>query len=156
MEYLWNGDIGTRYVQLHKVTSLNSKKESVEHADIVSIVWFKIFPARFGGQKGIALFTRYLSQYFRIICLCSNDNEITDENFQVNPVLTSGKKQFFHLSGYNKILRLIKQSKCRYILLEHCYYGLVGVFLKRRLNKLLIVHSHNIEYHRLLVVLTGR
>jgi hypothetical protein len=127
---------------------LKSKIDSIDRADILSIVWFKIFPARFGGQKGIALFTSYLSMHFKIICLCSNDNDVATENFQIRPELSPGKKQFFQFSTYNTILQLIKQSQCRYLLLEHCYYGLAGVFLKRRFNKLLIVHSHNIEFLR--------
>jgi hypothetical protein len=127
---------------------LKSKHEPIERADIISIVWFKIFPARFGGQKGIALFTNYLSQYFSILCLCSIDNSIPEVNYPVKPVLPSGKKQFFIPSTYRKTLRLIKQCKCKYLLLEHCYYGIAGVFFKRSLKKFLIVHSHNIEYLR--------
>jgi glycosyltransferase involved in cell wall biosynthesis len=127
---------------------LKSKYESIERADIVSIVWFRIFPPRFGGQKGIALFTKYLSDCFRINCLCSDDNPLQDEKFAVYPLLPRGKKQFLLASSYRKIVRFIKSSHCKYILMEHCYYGMAGVILKRSLNKLLIVHSHNIEYLR--------
>ena len=127
---------------------LKSKHESIERADIVSIVWFKIFPAHFGGQKGIALFTKYLADHFRIDCLCSDDNELTDEDYPVYPLLPKGKKQFLLASTYKAISKFLRESECKYILLEHCYYGIAGVYLKRKLNKQLIVHSHNIEYLR--------
>lgn len=127
---------------------LKSNYGSIDRADIVSLVWFKVFPPQFGGQKGIALFTRYLAEYFRINCLCSDDNVVPDEKFGVYPLLSHGKKQFLHASTYRKIARFIKASDCNYILLEHCYYGIAGAFLKKRFNKLLIIHSHNIEYLR--------
>ena len=35
-----------------------------------------------------------------------------------------------------------------HVILEHCYYGLLGIHLKNNYGKFLIVHSHNIEYLR--------
>src|SRR5947199_4477906 len=116
--------------------------------EIVSIAWFKIFPPKYGGQKGIAIFTRYLSDYFSIGCICSKDNEPGEESFEIAPTLATGKKQFLFPATYWKIYKYIKNTHCKVVLLEHTYYGIAGILLKRLCKIKLITHSHNIEFER--------
>jgi glycosyltransferase involved in cell wall biosynthesis len=115
---------------------------------IVSIVWFKILPAKYGGQKGIALFNTYLSDHFELICLCTGDNEAGKEKYSVLPTLPTGKKQFLFPSSYFRILTTIQKLDPPYVIIEHPYYGIAGIACKLLLNKKLIVHTHNIEYLR--------
>ena len=44
-------------------------------ANVLSIVSYKIFPAKFGGQKGIANFNEYFSKYHKLYCLTVKAND---------------------------------------------------------------------------------
>ena len=44
-------------------------------ANVLSIVSYKIFPAKFGGQKGIASFNEYFSKYHNLYCVTVEDNK---------------------------------------------------------------------------------
>lgn len=39
---------------------------------ILSIVWYKVLPPVFGGQKGIAGFNKHLAKHHPLVCLCSS------------------------------------------------------------------------------------
>jgi len=47
-------------------------------ANVLSIVSYKIFPAKFGGQKGIANFNEYFSKFQTLYCVTIKDNSATD------------------------------------------------------------------------------
>lgn len=115
---------------------------------ILSLVWFPIFPAYFGGQKGIADFYKALSHYFAIDCLCAAENgELTAENLRVIPDLPDRKKQFFSPAVWRKIIRQFRSTSYRYVLIEFPYYGLMGYWLRRK-GAVYILHTHNIESQR--------
>ncbi len=117
--------------------------------NILSVVWYKVLPAQFGGQKGIAQFNDYLSGHFKVTCICSVNNQPSGaENYIVKPVLPISKMQVFHLPSWRKILRELNAGNYNHVILEHCYYGLLGIYISKRYGKTLIVHSHNIEYRR--------
>jgi glycosyltransferase involved in cell wall biosynthesis len=118
-------------------------------ANILSLVWYRVLPASFGGQKGIARFSHYLGLHHKLSLLCSRNNEATgNESFQVINELPETKWQFIDPSVEKKISSVIDQNTITHLLLEHCYYGLHGVRLARKHHLKLIVHSHNIEYQR--------
>ena len=50
--------------------------------------------------------------------------------------------------AWKKVLQGIKQGNYSHVILEHCYYGLLGMLLRKRYKIFLVVHSHNIEYLR--------
>lgn len=115
---------------------------------ILSLVWFPIFPAHFGGQKGIADFYRFLSAHFPIDCLCASANErINSGNLQTLPELPNYKGQFFQPFIWKKILRCFRQKQYKFVLIEFPYYGFVGYLLKKQ-GALYILHTHNIESDR--------
>lgn len=115
---------------------------------ILSLVWFKIYPPHFGGQKGIALFNKYLAEYFDIDCLCSHNNELTtDAGCNVIPTLPVSKKQFIDPAAWMKIRKQLNSKNYNYIILEQPYYGLIVQWLIQNKTKL-IVHTHNIESQR--------
>jgi glycosyltransferase involved in cell wall biosynthesis len=116
---------------------------------IVSLVWFKIFPAKYGGQKGIALFLKHLSAYFEITCICSKDNIIEDNIlFKTVPILPIGKWQFINPVTWIKILKHIKKEKADLLILEHPYHAITGILAKMLFRIPVILHQHNIEYIR--------
>src|SRR4030095_8115952 len=115
-------------------------------ARILSVVWYKILPSRFGGQKGIAEFNQFLSAKHELTCICSRDNEPTgDETYNVLAVLPKSKFQVISLRAWQQVVRAAKIQGSSHLIIEHPYYGLLGIFLKKFLGLKLIIHSHNIE-----------
>lgn len=116
---------------------------------VLSIVWYKVLPPEYGGQKGIALFNKYLSQQQPLVCVCSANNEPeTGLPYKVLPVLPVGKSQFTSFSCIKKIKGIAKEEKATHIIVEHPYHGLAGSRASRSTGAKLIIHSHNIESQR--------
>ena len=116
---------------------------------ILSIVWYKVLPPRFGGQKGTALFNKYLVQHFPLVCLCSsNNNPPLDLSYKLVPELPVTKFQFIDPSCWFKILNIAKKEKITHLILEHPYHGIAGWLVKKFSGIKVIVHSHNIESER--------
>jgi polysaccharide biosynthesis protein PslH len=115
---------------------------------ILSLVWFKIFPAHFGGQKGIAGFYKSLSAYYPIDCFCSDDNEGSQEgDLRILPFLPRGKWQFINPSIWSKIQQRYKKGEYTHVIIEFPYYSFIGAWLKRK-GAFFILHTHNIEGKR--------
>lgn len=116
---------------------------------VLSVVWYKVLPPEFGGQKGIALFTKYLAGKIPLTMLCS-ENNVSDGSmpFAVVGALPVSKWQFLRPKVWRTILRQQQVTRARSLLIEHCYYGLAGLWVRRKSMIPLIVHSHNIEYRR--------
>jgi polysaccharide biosynthesis protein PslH len=115
---------------------------------ILSLVWFKIYPPYFGGQKGIAFFNKELAKYFEVDCLCSANNDIIeDAGCNILPGLPVKKSQFVDPFSWNRIRRNVNKRNYAYIIVEFPYYGFVGVWLKNK-HRRLIIHTHNIESQR--------
>ncbi|HSF45702.1 MAG TPA: glycosyltransferase [Chitinophagaceae bacterium] len=118
-------------------------------ANVLSIVWYKVLPARFGGQKGIAGFSHYLGLHHSVFMLCSGNNEPTGvESFKVLNKLPSSKWQFTDPKVASLMSLAADENKISHLLLEHCYHGWHGVRLAKKKKLKLIAHSHNIEYAR--------
>ena len=116
---------------------------------IISIVWYKVLPPKFGGQKGIACFNQELAKHHPLVCLCSSNNEPADDLlYKVIPGLPVSKWQFILPSCWKKIRDIVAQEKATHIILEHPYHGLAAVKACKATGAKLIVHSHNIEAER--------
>ena len=115
-------------------------------ARLLSVVWYKVLPAQFGGQKGVAEFNQFLGLHHTLFCLCSLNNQPTGkESYTVLPLLPVGKSQVVSPPAWQMINRIVKEEKITHLILEHSYYGLAGVFLKNRSGIKLVIHAHNIE-----------
>ncbi len=115
-------------------------------ARLLSVVWYKVLPAQFGGQKGIASFNQHLGMHHTLFCLCSLNNQPTGkESYSVLPHLPTGKSQVVSPPAWKMINRIVKEQQITHLILEHSYYGLAGVFLKNRSGVKLVIHAHNIE-----------
>jgi glycosyltransferase involved in cell wall biosynthesis len=116
---------------------------------LLSLVWYKVLPPRFGGQKGIAEFNRYLAAYFPLTCLCSSDNQpVGDEPYTVLPDLPVGRSQVMNPMTWRTVSRTAQREKATHLILEHAYYGIPALWLRRGKGIFLIAHAHNIEYRR--------
>ena len=116
---------------------------------ILSIVWYKVLPPVFGGQKVIAGFNKYLARHHQLVCLCSGNNESGDDHlYKFLPVLPVGKMQFINPLVWRKIKSVAQKEMITHIILEHPYHGFAAIRAQRTTGSRLIVHSHNIESER--------
>lgn len=99
-----------------------------------------------GGQKGIALFYRYLSALLPVTVVSTRNNDLpADLPAGFLPVLGNARLRYinpFLVFTFRKILRK-KQST--HFIIEHPYFGWLGILLKGNSGSKLVVHSHNIE-----------
>ncbi|HEX6334175.1 MAG TPA: glycosyltransferase [Flavisolibacter sp.] len=114
----------------------------------LSVVWYKVLPPRYGGQKGIALFNRALAARYPLACLCSADNDPASEEYPVLPELPVGKTQFANPLVWRKIIVQARSTQATHIILEHPYHAIAAVLAKKITGARLVVHSHNIEHIR--------
>jgi glycosyltransferase involved in cell wall biosynthesis len=115
---------------------------------LLSLVWYQVLPARFGGQKGIAQFNEHLARHFRLSCLCSSDNTPSGkEGYAVFPELPVGRRQVLFPWNWKRIFDKAGALGVTHIILEHAYYGIPAIMLKSS-GLPLVAHSHNLEYER--------
>jgi len=118
-------------------------------AKILDIIPYKILPAYMGGQKGIAIFCKYLGEINELTAISVNDNDIKlAETYKMIPLFNKKRIRYvnpFYVLGVKKI---IKQNGIKNVITEHPYMAWMGWFLKKTANIKWFVHSHNIEFER--------
>jgi len=116
---------------------------------IASLVSYKIFPTVMGGQRGIALFNKYLAKEIELICITTKSNDPKyAEGYKLIQVFSDNKFRYINPFYFPRIRRILKEERITHLQLEHPYYGWLAVWLKGSLGIKLIVHSHNIEGRR--------
>jgi glycosyltransferase involved in cell wall biosynthesis len=115
---------------------------------IISIVSYPFLPAKTGGQKGIALFYKFFSKYCRLICFTTKNNNPASALYAVNNTISNSPLRYINIFLLFPIYRQIKKQNATHLLLEHPYYGWLGVLLKTVSGVKLVLHSHNIEFLR--------
>ncbi len=117
-------------------------------ANVLSIVSYKIFPAKFGGQKGIALFNEYFSKHHNQFCITVKDNDPSLVSYKVFNKLSNSRFRYINIFYFGLIKKIIKENQISHIIIEHPYYGWLALLLKYFCKVKVIVHSHNIEAER--------
>jgi len=117
-------------------------------ANVLSIVSYKIFPAKFGGQKGIANFNEYFSKYHTLYCVTIKDNSAADASYKIINKLGNNRLRYINIFYFGLLKKIIRQNNISHIIIEHPYYGWLGLLLQRFCKIKLIIHSHNIEAER--------
>lgn len=116
---------------------------------ILSIVPYKIFPAKVGGQKGIALFNEWLAKEAALVCVTVKSNDPAyAKGYALLNILSDASYRYINPFYIFTISRLIKKYSCTHLILEHPYYGWLGIILKSLTGVKLVIHSHNIENTR--------
>ncbi len=116
---------------------------------VVSIIPYKILPARLGGEKGIALFNEYLSGHVDITGISTQNNDpALAKGYQLQNILSNGKSKYGNPLLYFPVKRIIRQTGATHLITEHPYFGWLAFMLKLTLPLTWVVHSHNIEYMR--------
>jgi len=116
---------------------------------IVSIIPYKVFPAKLGGEKGIALFSEYLAQQVPFTAIGIRNNDVSStKNFILFNILSNSRIRYANIFLYFPIRKIIREQKATHLLIEHPYFGWLAWLLKKTLPVTWVVHSHNIEYMR--------
>lgn len=117
-------------------------------ANVLSFVPYKIFPAKFGGQKCIAHFNEYFSEYHSLYCITVEANKPSAASYEIINKLSNSRLRYINFFYYSLIKKIIKENNITHIILEHPYYGWLALLLRHFCKIKLIVHSHNIEAER--------
>lgn len=117
--------------------------------NFLSIVWCRVLPPEYGGQKGIALFNDHLGRKVPLTCLCSRNNTTNlPLTYRLSNELPVSRFQFWNPSIRKKVLQYIKENSFSHIIIEHPYHAWLGKY-KKKYGFRFIVHAHNIEYLRM-------
>ncbi|MEP6950849.1 MAG: glycosyltransferase family 4 protein [Ginsengibacter sp.] len=117
-------------------------------ANVLSVVSYKIFPAKFGGQKGIAAFNEYFSKYHALYCITIEDNLPGYATYKIINTLRNRPLRYINIFYFGLVKKIIRQNNISHVIVEHPYYGWMGLLLKHFCKVKLIIHSHNIEAER--------
>jgi hypothetical protein len=116
---------------------------------IVSLVWYNILPAQFGGQQAIVGFNEALGKQESLICLCSKNNQPNgNESFTTYPILPNNKWQFLNPITWWLIYSFCRREKATHLIVEHPYHVIAAWIVKTKMNVTIIHRSHNIEFER--------
>ncbi|HEY4876423.1 MAG TPA: glycosyltransferase [Puia sp.] len=115
-------------------------------ATVISIVSYPFLPAKTGGEKFVAYFSKYFSNYHQLTCITTKKNnpEFAD-GYEVLNIISNSKWRYINIFYFFTIRKIIKQKKATHLLIVQPYYGWLAVLLKWFCNVKLIVLSHNIE-----------
>lgn len=120
---------------------------------IVSLIPYKVLPAKLGGEKGIALFSQYLGENVKLTCIGTNSNDVDEaKNYQLLPWLSDSKIRYANIFLYFRIRRFIRENAITHLIIEHPYYGWLAWLIRKTTKVTWVVHSHNIEYQRSLSI----
>ncbi|MEO6914443.1 MAG: glycosyltransferase [Chitinophagaceae bacterium] len=114
----------------------------------LSLIPYKIFPAKLGGQKGIALFNEYLSKLFPLCCATVTGNDPRYATYPVFNILGDSSLRYINVFNFFRLRKIIRDQAVTHLILEHPYLGWLGMLLKKYTGVKLVVHSHNIESTR--------
>ena len=76
-------------------------------ANVLSIVTYKIFPPKLGGQKGIALFNQYFSEEVNLFCFTIRDNNPAGISYKVYNEMENGSGRYANAFNFFEILILL-------------------------------------------------
>lgn len=112
---------------------------------IAVIVPYVVYPAKMGGQKGIALFYEYLSKLLPVTMLSTGEQIPEHFGGKYISILGESKYRYINPALFVKIKQKLKADAATHLILEHPYFGWLGVLLAKTSGIKLVVHSHNIE-----------
>jgi polysaccharide biosynthesis protein PslH len=116
---------------------------------VLGIISYPVFPAQMGGQKCVEGFYKQLSTQTKLVLAVSKQNR-TDciPNALTENFLFDHWKGPLNILYLGRLIRLIRKQKVDIIIIEHSYFGWLGMLLRFFTGKKLVIRSHNIEAYR--------
>jgi glycosyltransferase involved in cell wall biosynthesis len=115
---------------------------------VLALVPYPIFPAQMGGQKGIALFYKYVHRVLPLAMLSTQANAASDAEYPVYPLIHNGASRYIDPRVFLLVQKQAKQHQATHLLFEHPYYAWLIVLCAFFTKYKIIVHAHNIEATR--------
>jgi len=116
---------------------------------VLSIVPYKILPARLGGEKGIAVFNEYVGKLVPLTALTTQNNDArAARNYTVLANLTNSRLRYINPFLFFTVRKLIREHQATHLLIEHPYFGWLAFLIRKTTKIIWVVHSHNIEFER--------
>lgn len=116
---------------------------------VLGIVSYAVFPARMGGQKCVQGFYEQLAKETKLILAVAKNNQTdTIPNAQVENFLFDHWKGPLNIFYLFRLMKLIRKHRVNVIIIEHSYFGWLGLLLRWLTGTPYIIRSHNIEAHR--------
>ena len=116
---------------------------------ILTIVPYKFLPAKLGGEKAIAMLYENLGKLVEIKAVSVKDNELKEaKNFKIFNILNNSRIRYVDIFLYFKIRKVLINERSTHLLIEHPYFGWLGILLRKTLSIKFVVRSHNIEFMR--------
>lgn len=123
-----------------------TKKEEIK---VLTLISYKFLPAKMGGQKNIALFFKFFSSLISTTCVTVKDNDTSCvKEYEVLNIIDNGKYRYANPKYFFKLKKIIKEKKITHLMIEHPYYGWLGILLKYFCRIKLVIRSQNIEAER--------
>ncbi len=99
-----------------------------------------------GGQKGIASFYKSFSKQLPTTLISVKKNDVpSDFTAEVLPILSNSKSRYVNPFLFFTLRNILKERESTHLIIEHPYYGWLGMLAKWFLRVKLVIHSHNIE-----------
>ena len=113
---------------------------------VLTLVPYNIFPAKFGGQKNIALFFEHLSKECEVVCVTVKSNEPRyARGYTLLNVLSNASFRYINPLYFFTLRKVIRRYRITHLMLEHPYYGWLGILLRLFTGVKLVIRSQNIE-----------
>ena len=114
--------------------------------NVLTIAPYTFLPPRLGGQKNIALFYTFFAPLVSLTCITTKNNETENiSGYEILKILSRSRSRYFNLFYFFKVRKIIRQKKISHLILEHPYFGWLGILLKWSCGVKLVVRSQNIE-----------
>lgn len=116
---------------------------------VLGIVSYSVFPARMGGQKCVQGFYEQLAKEVKLFLAVAKKNQTdTIPEAQVENFLFDHWKGPLNVLYLFRLIKLIRKNKVNVVIIEHSYFGWLGLLLRWFTGTPFIIRSHNIEAHR--------
>lgn len=115
--------------------------------NILAIIPYRVKPVTTGGQKSIAFFYDYFSKLVNLtgVTIKSASQNKKDYAYELIPLFSDSPLRYINPFYFFSLRNIIKKRKITHVIIDHPYFGWLGILLKKSLRIKLIIRSHNIE-----------
>ncbi|MGC4104646.1 glycosyltransferase [Ferruginibacter sp.] len=113
---------------------------------VLCLAPYHFLPPKMGGQKYIALFNEFFGKEVNLTCISTKSNDAAAaKNYTVVPALSNSTTRYINFFYFFTLRKIIRRNKITHLIIEHPYYGWLGILLQKFCGVTLVVQSHNIE-----------
>lgn len=116
---------------------------------VLALMPYNFLPPKLGGQKHFAFFFKFFSALVKTTCVTVKDNDTTYvKEYEVLNIIQNGKMRYVNPVYFFTLRKIIKEKQISHLMIEHPYYGWLGILLKLFCKVKLVIRSQNIEAER--------